>query len=100
MSKPYPPSILPDDGRVAYSIEEVGEMFALSKSTVQRRLKSGNFPSIRSVGRRLILRAGLLEYVQKAVEDERDKRAATARRSEASGHQALPSVDLPQKRGG
>ena len=34
-------------------------MFGLSKSTILRRIKSGAFPSVRSEGRRLILKDGL-----------------------------------------
>jgi hypothetical protein len=58
-----PLSILPDDGRVAYSVDEVGAMLDLSKSTVLRRVDSGAFPSIRSEGRRLILKTGLAKHL-------------------------------------
>jgi excisionase family DNA binding protein len=47
-------SLLPDDGRVAFSIKELASMTGVSERTIHRRIKEGSIPVVRSGGRTLI----------------------------------------------
>jgi len=54
------------DDRIAYSPEEAARLICRSRNSLYQYLSSGELPSFKLGGKRLILREDLLSFVRKA----------------------------------